>query len=262
MLTLSSAQVWRHVALITAAWIAYLVYQTVYCAAFQQFVIASAEGFAGATLWAMRECGVWLLLAPASLVAAAHFARKTGQAVAYPIASLVALILALGFRVGIDLYNATHDALASIIAHAPRNLAALGVTALGWVLITSRANARPNTEPVRPVTQQVPVLRTLLVMKGASEALIEADAIDCLRSAGNYVEIDSAGQTYLLRTTLNAVQKRLPERFIRIHRCHIVSIPAIARIDFHASGNGTVVMKDGRALALSKSYARALKHKS
>lgn len=253
------AHMWRGIGMIGAAWALYLVYQTLYCAVFQQFVIDSAEGFAGATLWAMREWGVWLALAPAALATAEFIARKIGYTKAYGIAGVVALSLALGFRARLDLYDDRYGILASLIAHAPRNLAALGVTALGWILITSRT--RQGTEPAPPSASHGPVLQTLLVMKGSGQALIEADAIDSLRSAGNYVEIDSGGQTYLMRATLNAVQKRLPERFVRIHRCHIVSIPAIARIDFHPSGNGTVIMKDGRSLGLSKSYGQALKQR-
>lgn len=257
--TPNALPLWRNVQIVAVAWVLYLLYQMVYCVVFQDFVLKSAEGFIDATRWALREWGAWGVLAPVGLVAAESIAKKVGHTKAYAATGLLTVVIALSLRVGFDLYQDRHDALASVIMHAPRHLATAAVTVLGWAIVVSRAGFRLDTQNANRTAPSPAPVRTLLVTKGTSEALIAVDDIVSLRAAGNYVEIDAGGQTYLLRATLSAVHKRLPERFVRIHRCHVVSMPAITRIEFHASGNGAVIMKNGRSLSLSKSYARALK---
>ena len=112
-----------------------------------------------------------------------------------------------------------------------------------------------------PIKASVPPLPdTVLVSKGQSECLIRWQAVDVISAAGNYVELCCHQQSYLLRATMKQVEQRLPRTdFVRIHRCHIVNISAIARISALPGGNGTVSLQNGQVLPLSKGYKQSLR---
>jgi DNA-binding LytR/AlgR family response regulator len=95
----------------------------------------------------------------------------------------------------------------------------------------------------------------LLVSKGADQCLIGVGDIQYLVAAGNYIEICARGQRYLLRATLTQLEEILPPgRFVRIHRSHIVEVGQIERISTQRSGSGTVHLRCGATLGMSRSY--------
>jgi hypothetical protein len=111
--------------------------------------------------------------------------------------------------------------------------------------------APPPSAPTRP--------DALLVSKGADQCLVAVNRIQRASAAGNYVEIHADGQAYLTRSTLSQVEERLPgESFVRIHRSHVVRIEEIGRIRIQRSGSGTVTLRNGCTLPISKRYRAAL----
>jgi len=101
---------------------------------------------------------------------------------------------------------------------------------------------------------------TLLVSKGSGECLLRIDRIACVSAAGNYVEIYSGGELYLMRATMKQVEQLLPpSTFLRVHRSHIVNINEIVRIRPRRSGHGTIELRCGRVVGLSRSYKARLR---
>ena len=101
---------------------------------------------------------------------------------------------------------------------------------------------------------------SLMVQRGKDECLVEISAIDAVSAAGNYVDIYSGENQYILRSTLKSIEARLPrDKFVRTHRSHIVQISAIDRIRVQESGNGEVLLNTGKVLSLSKSYRKLLR---
>src|SRR5690606_29775863 len=91
------------------------------------------------------------------------------------------------------------------------------------------------------------------------QCLIQIDRIECVSAAGNYVELIERGQRYLTRATLKQLEDLLPgDEFIRIHRSHLVRRDEIERIKSQPSGNGTVQLRGGWVLPMSKRYKQAL----
>jgi DNA-binding LytR/AlgR family response regulator len=98
-----------------------------------------------------------------------------------------------------------------------------------------------------------------LVSKGRDECLIQVDRIECISAAGNYVDIYVGDQTYLMRATMKQVEGLLPPaKFVRVHRSHIANREQIDRIKTHASGNGSVHLRCGKAVSISKKYKQRL----
>jgi hypothetical protein len=103
--------------------------------------------------------------------------------------------------------------------------------------------------------------RRLVVRKRNREFILDAAEIDRVDSDGNYVVVHAAGETYRLRDSLEGINRRLGEqRFVRVHRAHVVNIDRIREIQPWDHGDYRIVLKDGSFLNFSRRYRTRLSH--
>ena len=77
--------------------------------------------------------------------------------------------------------------------------------------------------------------------------------IDWIEAADYYASLHSGGASYLLRETLNDLEKRLdPQRFLRVHRSAIVNVDRIREIHPMFRGDCMLVLSDGSEVKLSR----------
>lgn len=99
-----------------------------------------------------------------------------------------------------------------------------------------------------------------LVKKLDKEFLIRSDDIEWLEASGNYVNLHSNGRIYPLRATLSSTLELLSSKgFSRVHRSMAVKHSAIDSIQYDSSGDGDILLKSGKKLALSRRYKEALR---
>lgn len=99
-----------------------------------------------------------------------------------------------------------------------------------------------------------------LVKKLDKEFLIRTDEIEWLEASGNYVNLHSKGRIYPLRATLSTTLAQLSSKgFSRIHRSLAVNHHAIDSIRYDSSGDGDILLKCGKQLALSRRYKEAFR---
>ena len=85
--------------------------------------------------------------------------------------------------------------------------------------------------------------------------LVPVESIDWIGSADNYVELHCGDAVHLVRRPMASLEERLdPGRFVRIHRRTIVHVERIRACRTDASGDLEVVLRDGRALKVGRSY--------
>jgi two-component system LytT family response regulator len=103
-------------------------------------------------------------------------------------------------------------------------------------------------------------LDRVLVRYSGRRVVVPVDDIEWINGAGNYRGLHCAKGTYLLRCTMNVLERRLdPEKFIRIHRCTMVRIDRIAELQTRDWGDYAVVLKGGQRLALSRSHRHKIR---
>ena len=89
---------------------------------------------------------------------------------------------------------------------------------------------------------------------------IAVDGIDRLEAEDDYVGVHSGGKRYLVYLTMSEFEARLdPQRFVRIHRSHIVNLDKVAAF-LPEGGRLSIEMKDGTKLTASRTRARELRH--
>ena len=90
---------------------------------------------------------------------------------------------------------------------------------------------------------------------GGKLICLEADDIEWIDAAGDYMCIHAHGQTYIIRETMKSLQKRLdPSKFQRIHRSAIVNLTKVKELHPHSNGEYFLVLRNGGELKLSRSY--------
>ena len=98
--------------------------------------------------------------------------------------------------------------------------------------------------------------RLIIRVKG-SIVFVGLDEVDFVTADGNYLLVHRGDQTYKVRGTLTALMPRLDaSRFARVHRCTILNLDRISEVKRLKSGDCIVVLRDGRTLRMSRTYAR------
>lgn len=102
-------------------------------------------------------------------------------------------------------------------------------------------------------------LDRFLVKADGRILFFEAEEIDWIEAASNYVEIHTGSQSYLVRHTMNELERRLkPTHFLRIHRSYIVNVGKIRGVQPCNTGEYMVRLQNGKELPSSRGYRQHL----
>ena len=229
------------------AWAAFILATLAYCLCYQAFVAAVTPAVGRSLATALREWGAWAPLAPWAL-------RQLRAPLPWRDALLRCIffaLLAACLPIFADQWSGDRAAASSLALFWPRNIA----LALALLLV---ARVTQGHTPVPAPAAEKP--NQLLVSKGADQCLIRIDDIQHLSASGNYVDICAANQRYLLRSTIGDLEALLPkDHFVRTHRSHIVRVGEIERIRIERSGSGTVFLRGGATVAISRGYRAHLR---
>jgi two-component system, LytTR family, response regulator len=120
-----------------------------------------------------------------------------------------------------------------------------------------RNTARAET-PMTTATdgQALPRHRDRVMVKVDGRVLLlRFDEIEWVESAGNYLVVHAGRTTHTIRHTMASMERELgPDRFIRIHRSHLVNIDRIAELHPLFDGDYQVVLRSGARLTMSRGY--------
>lgn len=100
----------------------------------------------------------------------------------------------------------------------------------------------------------------LYVRHGEKIVPVPVQAIRWIEAAGDYAEIHTDDDTYLASAGLGALDERLDdERFVRIHRSHLIALDAVDHLRSDGSGGYRVRLVDGTRLRVSRTYAATIR---
>jgi two-component system LytT family response regulator len=109
------------------------------------------------------------------------------------------------------------------------------------------ADSAPGREPR--------YLERFVVRSVGRMLLVDADEVDWIEAAGNYVRLHHGGQKHLLRETMASLEAQLdPRRFARIHRSTIVHLDRVRELHHILHGDYSVFLRDGTRLTLLRGY--------
>ncbi|MGH8402846.1 MAG: LytR/AlgR family response regulator transcription factor [Gammaproteobacteria bacterium] len=113
----------------------------------------------------------------------------------------------------------------------------------------------PAPAPSAETTPAPAFLSRIAVKSVGRTVFVNAESVDWLETAGNYVCLHAGKDTHVVRETMNQLEAQLdPAKFVRIHRSTMVRIEAIREIQPLFNGDRVVLLRDGNKLTLSRSY--------
>lgn len=95
--------------------------------------------------------------------------------------------------------------------------------------------------------------------------LVPIDARDIVRleADDDYVRVFTSERSYLVYLTLNDFERRLDaERFLRVHRTHLVNLDFVSQLVPLDGGRMQVELRDGTKIAASRARSRVLRERT
>ena len=141
------------------------------------------------------------------------------------------------------------------------------VTAARFTLAFERAASRIRKQPQEDTARQVVTmleamaspprrLTRFAVRSGERTQFVPVDDVDRIEACQNYVRLHVGGTTHLLHVPMNTIEGVLDaDRFLRIHRSHIVNVRQISQLWSVAHGQYVVELKSGLRLQSGRTYA-------
>lgn len=101
----------------------------------------------------------------------------------------------------------------------------------------------------------------IAIKDGGETTLVEVAKIDWVDAAGDYMCIHAAGQTHVMRITMKELEDQLdPASFQRVHRSTIVNLDRVIKVCSHMNGEFHLILDNGEAIKMSRSYKDKVKH--
>lgn len=98
----------------------------------------------------------------------------------------------------------------------------------------------------------------LPIKDGPHTHLVELETIGWIDAAGDYMCVHAANQTYILRSTMKELEKKLSSQFVRIHRSTIVNLHKVRSVDAIPKGECLLHLDDEVSLKVSRNYRSAV----
>src|SRR6266567_3863305 len=105
----------------------------------------------------------------------------------------------------------------------------------------------------------IPQPNKLIIKAGGRVVFLDADEVDWIEAASNYVKVHADKESYLVRESIGAFSGRLDlAQFVRIHRSAIANISKIKELHPCNTGEYILVLKNGKQLSCSRGYRTGL----
>jgi len=98
-------------------------------------------------------------------------------------------------------------------------------------------------------------LERFAIRNGETVSFVRVQDVDSIEAQGNYIRLNLAKSSHMLRETLNGVESQIdPRTFVRIHRRTIVNMNRVKELQTWARGEYRVLLHSGACFTLSRTY--------
>ncbi len=101
----------------------------------------------------------------------------------------------------------------------------------------------------------------IAIKDGGETTLVPTADIDWVDAAGDYMCIHANDETHVMRITMKELEEQLdPANFQRVHRSTIVNLDRVTKVCSHMNGEFHLILNNGAAIKMSRSYKEKVKH--
>lgn len=156
-------------------------------------------------------------------------------------------------------------AVVFVTAHQQHAVRAFDVAAIDYLLKPFDAErlalALDRVRAARPIDDSpaAPLTR-LPVSVGGRIRFVELTAVDLIKAERNYARVYAGDRTFVVRSTLNALQQRLGTAdFVRVHRSTIVRLDRISEVETLPHGELALRLRGGQQVLSGRQYTAPLR---
>jgi two-component system LytT family response regulator len=103
-------------------------------------------------------------------------------------------------------------------------------------------------------------LRRIFVRLGGRIVPVSTGDVERIEADGDYAALHAGGKRYLVQVPLAELEQRLdPEKFVRVHRSHIVNLEFVAALEPYDAHRLMIEMSSGARVLASRSRTQALR---
>ena len=104
-------------------------------------------------------------------------------------------------------------------------------------------------------------LERFAVRSGERTIFVPVEEVDWIEAFQNYVRLHTGPVTHLLHVPMNTIEKVLDSnRFLRIHRSHIVNLRRIGQLWSIAHGQYVIELRSGQRLQSGRTYSERIRN--
>jgi two-component system LytT family response regulator len=146
------------------------------------------------------------------------------------------------------------QAVVFLTAYEEHAVRAFDVEAVDYLVKPlSRSRFNQAMDRVRRRLTQGNVAPSIGVSTGSGELLLRAEEIDWIEADDYYAAIHARGRRFLVRESLVALERRLPEGlFMRVHRCGLVNLACVRSFEAKPGGRGVLRLHTGESVPVSR----------
>ena len=153
-------------------------------------------------------------------------------------------------------------AIVFVTAHDTFAVAAFELAATDY-LLKPVSLARLKLAVIRAATSQPPhaeYLTELWAPRQREMVRVGVETLDLVEAERDYVRLHARGHTYLLRATLQDLERRLdPARFARVHRSAIVPLDRVRALKTEGGGAWIIHLLTGQSVRVGRSFRPLLR---
>lgn len=155
-----------------------------------------------------------------------------------------------------------HEAVERAITHEQHEASAKSKKKLVEMMMSMTG---ANASSIEQMVQEVPDTNhwpeKLSIKDGSDIQFIKVEDIAWIDAAGDYMCIQAAGKTHIMRITMKELEGLLdPEKFLRIHRSTIVNSNRITGAQTLSNGEYLLTLECDSQLKVSRSYRDKVQH--
>ena len=103
-------------------------------------------------------------------------------------------------------------------------------------------------------------LERILLRDGPRIVPLGVGEIERIQADGDYAAVHARGRRFLVNLPLSEFEERLdPQRFVRVHRSHLVNLDHVAALETVDNSQLRVRMKDGEEILASRGASKRLR---
>lgn len=120
-----------------------------------------------------------------------------------------------------------------------------------------------DAEVAREALSAPRTLTRLLVRHAGKVIPLAVSEVERLEADSDYVSIHTKGRKYLVSLALGDFESRIdPQRFVRVHRSHIVNMDFVESLSPDENSQYRVQMRDGTVITASRSASKRLREQA